>query len=161
MKKFLLIFCLLLTTTFLFAENINWQNVLTDKNPRSKKNTELVNKIVQNIEYYKKDINSGNFSFTEVIKMIMNNNITSILNGKIEDKQSNSVTIVKEFLFGYKYHGNYNAAKITDISKQIPLRIFYFYVDFGNYVVVTYNIAIYGKLLCIGKINTDQEPMWM
>lgn len=148
MKKVLLVFCLLLTTTFLFAETINWQRLKTDKDYKSISNRELVNKIIKNINFYMDDIKEGKISFSNAIKTIMNNNITSIIQ---DSKMIGKDKVTSNFfVFGYKCN---TLEEINKNANKIPLII----VEMENNTIpFTYGLRIYGNNTHIINIKTGE-----
>lgn len=143
MKRVFFVFCFLLAATFLFADTINWQNVMTDKNPKSKANVELVKEIVRNINYYADDMRFGKISFSDVIEKIMGNNITCTINGdNIFGLQTNA------YVFGYKNINKLVELNDANIRKKIPL---YIHESNKQDIPSFYTINIWGKSVYFAK----------
>ena len=151
MKIVFLCFVFLLAATLLFADTINWQNVMTDKNPKSKANVELVKEIVRNINHYADDMRFGKISFSDVIEKIMGNNITCTINGdNFFGLQTNA------YVFGYKNINKLAELNDANIYKNIPL---YIHETHKKDIPAFYLIHVWGEAIYFAKRMDEGKPI--
>jgi len=127
-------------------KEINWENVKTDKDYKSLSNRELVIKIIKKINSYYDEIKNKKISFTEVVKNIMNNNITSIV-------QTSKYSInTNHFIFGYHCD---DFSEIDKNINKIPLIITESETE-TDPIIVGYNLRIYGKHTYFVNMKTGE-----